>query len=578
MPETTPPTPNPSARPAHDLLVLRVAGTEAAMGARLGELTRAHGGWEDTLDFYPRMPQLVLRAGVPGRLGRLLLATAGQGSISRLAARLERQRPGDLRARSRAFMRALGRPARDARWLFVMDLLQNLVSLAYRAGLAGHARAAGSGLPPACTTLAAWGEATTTGQLLHARNFDFPGVGVWEKRPTLVFCTPEDGPRYGFVSALGADVAAVTAFNEAGITVTVHTRFHRAVRFSGAGVTDIAHEVVRRATTLAEAEAIVRARPSASTWGLCVSSAAEGAARTFEITAQTVAVVEPAEGQDYLVATNRYRSAACRAGEIDISPAYQANSDGREAGALRRAARGGLDVAALQRLLGSHDDPDAPGHERAAGSVLAQGTSVHSVVVAPQAQQLHVSVGAVPTGHGPWQTVFLCWEGEEVEVLPASSAGRATDASRFAQGAPAEGLAAFIRAVELDGRGAPDRQIHDAVERAVAADPDAGTYRLLAGGLAMRLGDLEAARVHLDHGLGVEPSPFYRGQLLLWASRVAHARGDQDRARALRAELGATTHPLLAEHRAQGAADATRPPSRRKLRRAPVHMHLVDVG
>lgn len=570
--------PVPAPRLAHALRVLRVRGTEAAMGARLGELTRAEGGWEEALNFYPRMPQLVLRGGVPSRLGRLLLATAGQGTISRLAARLERRRPPALRARSRAFMRALGRPAREARWLFVMDLLQNLVSVAYRAGLGGHGRAAASALPPACTTLAAWGAATTDGALLHARNFDFPGVGIWEQHPTVVFCTPKDGPPYGYVSALGADVAAVTAFNEAGLTVTTHTRFHRDVRFSGAGVSDLNHDIVRHATTLAEAEAVLRERPSASTWGLCVSSAAEGTARTFELTADTVAVVEPGAGQDYLVATNRYRSEACRAGEIDISPAYQVNSDGREAAALRRASEGGLDVDALEHLLGSHDDPHAPGHERAAGSVIAQGTSVHSVVVAPQAQELHVSVGAVPTGHGPWQTLPLRWAGDEVEVLPGAGAGGAQHTSRFASGAAAEGLGAFIRAVELDGRGAPDRQIRAALERAVTADPDAGTYRLLAGGMALRRGDLDDARAHLEHGLTVEPSPFYRGQMLLWASRVAAAQGDRDRAEALRAELTATTDPTLAEHRALAAADGARPPTARKLRRATVHMHLVDVS
>jgi hypothetical protein len=54
---------------------------------------------------------------------------------------------------------------------------------------------------PACSTVVVWGAASSDGALRHARNFDFPGNGVWDAAPTLVLCAPTGGQRYGSVSA-----------------------------------------------------------------------------------------------------------------------------------------------------------------------------------------------------------------------------------------------------------------------------------------------------------------------------------------------------------------------------------------
>ena len=78
--------------------------------------------------------------------------------------------------------------------------------------------------------------------MLHARNFDFPGVGLWDSGPVVVFCTPEKGLRYGFITTRGADAVGVSAFNEAGLTLTMHTRFHSEVVLKGTGVLDLGHE------------------------------------------------------------------------------------------------------------------------------------------------------------------------------------------------------------------------------------------------------------------------------------------------------------------------------------------------
>ncbi len=84
------------------LLVVNVSGDQVAMGTQHGELVRAAGGYEAVLDYYPRMPRVLLGEGM-GRAMPLV------GPLLDLAARrLERRRPAVYRDRSRAFFRGLG--------------------------------------------------------------------------------------------------------------------------------------------------------------------------------------------------------------------------------------------------------------------------------------------------------------------------------------------------------------------------------------------------------------------------------------------------------------------------------------
>ena len=188
---------------------------------------------------------------------------------------------------------------------------------------------------PACSTAIVWGAAAADGALRHARNFDFPGIGVWDAAPAVVVCHPTGGQRYAFITTRGGDTPVVTVWNEAGLTFTSHTRFHREVGFDGATVVDLVHGLAMQAETLADVERLLRARASASTWGLAVSSWREGTARSFELHRGGVGVVAPRPGEDHLIVANRYRDPAMAAGEVTATPAWALHSDRRE---LRLAA------------------------------------------------------------------------------------------------------------------------------------------------------------------------------------------------------------------------------------------------
>lgn len=564
------------ARPRHPLTVLTLAGSQEDMGRQHGELVAARGGFEPVLDYYAQMP---------GRtIGTAELPAPARGlahlAFDRLLRRLDARRPAELRARARAFFSAVGRPPAESRHMFCMDLLQNVVGVAGRWGALPAKRVAQACAVPSCTSLVVWGRASAGGTLRHARNFDFPGVGVWEKGPTVVLCRPDQGLRYGFVTTWGADVAAVSVWNEAGLVVTPHTRFHRDVRFDGAGIVDLVHAIARRAGSIEAAWKVAREHtPIASTWGIAVSSAREGRAVVLETTSAGVELVTPGPDEDYLANANRYRS-ALRAGEVVPSAGFIPNSDGRWLVARRRAARaqgkGGLDHAALFELLGSHEDPEDPSRERALGGVVAQTIAVHSVVVEPEAERTWLSVGPVPTGHGPWVEVPWAWSDAPSLREVAPPAGHEAP-HRFARGPHAAGYRAFIEAVTRKEAGEPFARVAEAYEQAAALDPEEPSYRLLAGAARLKQGDVRGGRAHFETGAMHERSPFHRGQLLFWAARAAAAMDEPGKADHLRDALLEVAHPALVELKETSERERGRCYPPRRFRKLVLNPSFPDV-
>ncbi len=561
------------------LLVLRVRGSQAQMGAQLGEHLRGLPGADQTMEFYARMASAMLSLAAPhavrGVARRALQAGIGVGAG--MLHRARRRHFPEYLARTEALLRALGKPPALARDMGVMDVLQNTVAVAARLGLL-HATGLQVAAIPACTSLAVWGAASSDGQLRHARNFDFPGAGVWDRGPTVVFCAPDEGLRYGYVTTRGADVPGVTAFNEAGLSLTAHTRFHRDVGASGVGIVDFGHELVRRCRTLDDVRRVAGSMRTASTWGLLVSSAAEGRAMVVETTHEGVAFVAPQAGAAHLATTNRYLDPGLAVGEITTSDSFVVDSNARWTRAHEAIRRhpGGMACADLQRLLGDTGDPGAPDPEaedRLAGNCITSAMTVKSVVFEPEAARLRLSTGAAPTGLGPWVEVPHAWEGA-VGVVD-SGVEPSSEPPRGAAREPA--LRAYVAATRAHLEGASPTQVLALLERAVGAAPSEPNLRFLAAIFAVCTGALPWATDHLSRALEREHGPYRRALLLVWFARVLAAAGQRERAEAAWRELQGLDEPEgVAALKAAGIRDRRRPPSRWRLRTAVPDVFMVD--
>lgn len=588
---STPPPPVSLNRVSRPVLVLRLRGSQAEMGAQHGRLLRHHGGWEPAVAYYPGLPQRLLGGGDARGLRERLARVFGEALIEWALRRIEQDRPAEYLARTRAFGEGLGIGSEMTRYLGIMDVFQNFVGLAGRWRIGPFSRRARAAALPACSTVMVWGAASRDGALRHARNFDLPGIGVWDSAPSVVFCEPDSGVRYGFVTTRGADTPGVTAFNEAGLTLTMHTRFHRDVRFSGAAVVDLGHDIIRRAETLRDAVTIARERSVASTWGVAISSAREGRGLTIETNGRQAVVVQPRAGDDHLGVTNRYRHPLTQAGEVDAGAAWAEHSDGREARIRAvveaRGAEGGMSATDLERLLGDNEDPSVPGQERAGGSIVAQPITVQSVVSEPERRTIRVASATVPTSWGPYTEVEWTWDGAvgATEASPAEGcvtpepdsiellrAGR-----RFRGGDAARAYAHWVEANRIEAATHDLAAALVEVEHAIAADPTEPTYRFVAGAARLKQGDYSNAVAQLAAGLQTERAPFRRGQLLLWGSRAADAGGLREQASAWRRELLELRHPHLEGHHHAARREERWTFPRRKLASLSVSFELLDI-
>lgn len=560
------------------LSVLRVRGTQIQMGQQLGGLSRELGGADRTLAFYEQMASAMLSLSIPSpvrpTVRRMLGRALGVGA-RRLDKARRRHFPA-YAARTDALFAAAGIDARHVPSINVMDVLQNTVGTLGRMRLLETTGLSVAAVP-ACTSLAVWGESSDDGHLRHARNFDFPGAGVWDRAPTVVLCDPDEGLRYGFVTTRGADVPGVTAFNEAGLSLTAHTRFHRDVNFRGVCVVDFGHELIRSCRTLEDVRRRAEQMPTASTWGFLVSSAHDNAAMVVETTATGCAFTDPSGGDAHLACTNRYLAPHLRPGEVTSSPSFAVDSDARFIRAHEAPLRAGGTLSAnqLQALLGDCGDPGAPDAEaddRLAGNCVSTAMTVQSVVFEPDQGRVRLSTGTAPTGLGPWATVDYAWDGPvgpveaPVPVRQTRSAARAQAAVRH-----------YVTGTRAHLAGAARDEVRAHFERAIALAPTEPNFRFLGALFAIAAGDLAQAAEHLDHMLERERGIFRRAQGLLWHGRVLAATGRRlDAQRSWRELTELPSAPGVAKLVKAARKETRRPLTKLRLRTLVPDVFLID--
>jgi hypothetical protein len=547
------------------LFLARLAGTQEQMGAQHGRLTARDAA--RLVEFYSAMPEKVLAGGM-GKLETFAIRTLANAWQSNLA----KKRPAEFAARTRAFADAAASElagydtSAAMRTIATMDSLQNCVSLFARGRLGPFrkpmtARATAAAIP-ACSTAIAWGTATADGELMFARNFDFPGLGVWDVAPSFVVCAPDRGQHYGFFAARGADAPVVTVVNEAGLVIAPHTRWHADVTWSGAMIVDVVHEIARRAESLADAIAIAKEHPASSSWGVAIGSAREKSALVLELAGPHVEVVRPMPGAEFLICNNHYKSPSIQRGEFRASHAWSAHSGRRERRlrSLVENRTAPLVPRDLARFLGDREDA---GTKRHFGGILAQAVNVHCVVVSPAKLRAHVGIDRAPACEGRWAEIAWQWEGPaggwEMTSLPNDAGFVATALDGFvAPHTPTvdhvhEAATAYEHRHDISAARA-------AIERAVTESPTDPSLRLTAAWLAMHDGAPERAVAHVEVGLAHETDGYRRGQLLLWGSRAAR-RSDPARSLQWREQLERLTGDGVDELRARLRERAPRKPA-----------------
>ncbi|HMV35509.1 MAG TPA: carcinine hydrolase/isopenicillin-N N-acyltransferase family protein, partial [Turneriella sp.] len=418
------------------------------------------------------------------------------------------------------------------------------------------------------------------GELMHARNFDFPGVAVWDKSPTIVYCSPDHGIPYGYLGARGADVPGITAFNAEGITVTVHTRFHRDVDFAATGVIDLGHEIISQARTINDAIDIVSRHKVASTWGIVVTSAKEKNAAIIETTAKKMRVTWARDG--YLGNTNHYQHPDMVQGEIATSNGWTSYTVDRlrllDKFFAEMQAKGGATLTDMQHILGADHEVDALGSPRMMGSLIGYVMSVQSVVFKLQSGLISLSVGEAPTGWGPYINHEINWSGDALRVVdPAKEQLSAVTAS-YGSGPALEAYRRFQNAYLTDFNCGSLDEVRADLSKASAYAVEDGSLKFVEGVFALEARDTERAYRHLMQAVALEKGPYRKGQALLWAARAAAASGKTAEAASLRREIFALSHHNLAEFKRLAERDANQLITKRDYSDVVLSMSMLDAA
>jgi len=308
----------------------------------------------------------------------------------------------------------------------------------------------------ACTGFMAGPGSTVDGHWLLGRNFDFDGGAVFDRDKVVIFRQPEAGHAYVSVAFSGM-AGVVSGLNAEGLALGANAGASDAPIRMGMPMSLILREVLQYASSLDEAEAILRGHKGFVSELVMVVDGDAGEAALFELTPERVVRV-PVDGD--LGVSNHFRS-----------PEYASDLANRErlttittvprlarVEELLERHRGSLDLATAATILGDRrgvgDRQLAPGHRHALDADIA----THSVVIDATTRTIWVSrYPNLAGGYVAWQ-LDEALEGalRPLEVVPPRQVQRTLDVHlgrrlvRRAEGAaPEEAEALLERALEL---------------------------------------------------------------------------------------------------------------------------------
>ncbi len=369
-----------------------------------------------------------------------------------------------------------------------------------------------------CTTFTVPPELTQDGRFYVARVQDYPGVGKFDAFPTLYYLARPGAYRYVQAATAGIASGVITAMNEHGLVVILHTGMTldaSAEKSPGLATTQL---MVEGARSIEEAKALCDANTPAAGWIINLADVVTGSPRSAWLeVAPGANTCHLTFAEGVMISNNHYKVAANLAREIHVGPSWDQNSPDRGARA-RQAIEEKLgadhshklslpDVAAI--MADRMDLTLGRPHAIAPGAV-ASIEQIKAVVFSPLTREVFISDGrAPPAARGRFIRVhFDDFENlEQFATRDTSEDFQAEDAVRGTNGdltrypAYEPYLAATLK---LDGHSRYDvGAALPFLEQAVAAEPAEPLVRLMRGFMYLRvrryeegLRDLEIAAAH----------------------------------------------------------------------------------
>jgi hypothetical protein len=390
------------------------------------------------------------------------------------------------------------------------ELRMNLVKTMEERMLAQQAQAG-------CTSFAAFDEATPDGKLVMGRNTDYAGGGLWDTNPKVMFYEPEEGARFVNVGSAGL-INCNSCMNEKGLCLGGHFLFLNDTRPDGVCFTFFELEIMKKASTIDEAVAIIKGNPRAGAFAFLLADGKTNEAAVVEVCAGAVGV-RRAEG-GVVWETNMATT-----DEIEPVDVFHRNGIGKNPfGRFERMRMlidenlGEITPGLAAQFMGDHMDMCSDSM-RPVGGIISQLTNVTSAVFSPADFNFWVADGLSPVCNNTYRGFNLM--DELADDIP--NGGPADLApNEYVNTDDFRSLRKYYDALVSSSIPPTD---HGAalqkIEEAIAIRPGEATYRRVAAKILLKRGDAGVAAEHLEHVLEAVQSPSERAQahLLLGFAR-----------------------------------------------------------
>lgn len=371
-----------------------------------------------------------------------------------------------------------------------------------------------------CTSAFAWGGATADGAMLHGRNFDYPGVGTWDREQAVVFHRPKDGQPYVSLASPGILLGGITAMNAAGITLVVHQHMGcDAIRIGGIGIGIAGDLVMRHAKNLDDARRILDDHPPSGCWTYLLGSADESRVLCYEVTPDGGECIWPEE--ETFGYSNIYLSEKLADREHIMYPSHWRNVGARfhRATNLLKEKKGEIVPDDVARILGYPGTPECRFAE--AISVLF---TIASVVFRPTDRTFWIGVGPAPTSNRPLVAFSLEQEGP-LDGTPDLTGGLIENP------AAAEAFEVYREAYEAYFHEGDTKTAREKLARVRALQPNQPVYHFVDGLVALAERDAAGAEAAITRAIEIgHPQAERVASFHLWRGRARDTLGRRDEA------------------------------------------------
>lgn len=379
-----------------------------------------------------------------------------------------------------------------------------------------------------CSSFAAWGENSASGELIIGRNLDYQLNGFFDAHPTVAYHEPTDGTQaYVSIGSAGLHTPSLTAFNQSGIYLAVHMVPTNETSFSGVPVFFASSEVIRKARTLDEAIAVFRRAHPTAGWSFVLASIHEKRVVSLEITYDGVAVRE-SEGQ-WHGQTNHFLSPDMVGANLFINKSIGADSAGRLLRMEEMAQEMPIDERRAVEILGDTWDPHAK-RDLGLGSTLAVHITVGSSVFVPAQGKFYVASGMAPVSQNDY--VEFPWLGLASRETFDKSRYGVLRGGKFRSSSPAmaEAVQKYIAAKVAYENRSEVETAYALMREVVELDPENAAYRFVLGIFALKIGDFEEGKRRFGEVLEINQTQHLHHLAYYYRGRVFAHQGDTDAA------------------------------------------------